>query len=272
MRASVRVGSEAHKKLFCQFFIESHVVFDPAAIAWPRLQEEDLARLRSLPFWEQAVTTERQTALTIQAWAAHESDPLLQRAIALQGVEEQRHAALLEGFVAHYGLAVLSAASPQGPGDAEWAFLRTGYSECFDAFFTFALFAIARDSGFFPSALVQLFEPIMQEEARHILFFVNWEAYRQARQPWWRRPRQLWRGAYGRGAQMWYRLRMAQGLRQSGDFTVKGHQALPTALSPRQFLQLCLDENARRLGLYDTRLLRPRLAPTLARALCHVLP
>jgi hypothetical protein len=146
-----------------------------------------------------------------------------------------------------------------------------GYSECFDAFFTFALFALARDAGFFPPELVAVFEPIMQEEARHILFFVNWEAYFRAGHTWWQRPRHLWRGAAGRGAQMWYRLRMARGLRHQGDFTLKGHQALPHTMSPRQFLELCLHENDRRLGGYDSRLLRPRLVPGLAKALCRVL-
>ena len=53
---------------------------------------------------------------------------------------------------------------------------------------------------------------------------------------------------------------------------MKAHQKITTEITPRRFLELCLTENARRLDRYDTRLLRPRLVPTLAKALCRVLP
>lgn len=271
MARALVVGSQEHKELFCHFFTETHLTFDPVRMAWPELDAESLARLRGLPMWTEAIETERQATCTIQAWTPCETDPLIRDAVALQGAEEARHAALIQALTTQYGMPVPPPKTLQPPADPEWAFRCLGYSECFDAFFTLALFAIARDSGFFPKPLVDAFEPVMQEEARHILFFVNWEAYRQAQQPGWQRPRYLWRSALGRTIQVWHRVQGALQARGAKDFTMKGHQAISMDVSPRAFLELCLVENAQRMERYDARLLRPRLVPGIAYALSKVL-
>ena len=50
------------------------------------------------------------------------------------------------------------------------------------------LFRLGERAEIFPPALIQVFETIMQEEARHILFIVNWAAYLRARRPMALRP------------------------------------------------------------------------------------
>ncbi|HEY7322378.1 MAG TPA: ferritin-like domain-containing protein, partial [Candidatus Binatia bacterium] len=60
--------------------------------------------------------------------------------------------------------------------------------------------------------------------------------------------------------------------RTNKNFTMQAHQEITKEFTPRRFLDLCLAENARRLDCYDARLVRPRLVPTLARALCRILP
>lgn len=267
---ALRIGSTAHKELFCRSFIETHIPYEVSSLSWPELDDLSLARLRALPFWHEAIATERATAAKVQAQARQEPDPLVREAIALQGYEEARHSALLEAMMTRYQLAAIPGQQEPLPADIEWAFLRTEYGECFDSFFAFGLFAVARDSGFFPPALVTLFEPIMQEEARHILFFVNWVAYRRSQLPFWRRPAHIGRCLWSMAIQAWSRIQTARGVGE-GDFTLTGHEAIDADISPRHFLHLCLQENERRLGCYDRRLLRPRLVPTIASALYRVL-
>lgn len=264
---TIRVGSEDHKRLFCRTFIDTFDPYKPAVIAWPRLDDAALARLTGLPFWQIAVDTEIEASARMQ-WAADESaDPLIREAIALNAFEERRHKEVLDNMVRHYGIAVVDSPPPPRPFDPEWAFMQTGYGESFDSFFAFGLFRIAQDSGFFPPALVDVFEPVIQEEARHILFFANWVAYMQATRAAWRRPAFAWRRGRALFGKAWNRLRLAKGSDASNrsNMTMKGHESMGISLSPRRFFELCLSENDRRLGRYDQRLLRPTFMPRLVR-------
>jgi hypothetical protein len=216
--------------------------------------------------------TECTGTCIIQSCATLETDPLIREAVTVLAQEEARHAAIIRGLTTRYGIPLPDLPPPKRPVDPEWEFLRFGYSECFDAFFTCALFAIARDSGLVARPLVETFEPVIQEEARHVLFFVNWEGYRQAQRPLWQRPGRVGRGALERVLQAYKRLRIALGARTNKNFTMKAHQQITREITPRRFLELCLAENARRLDRYDARLIRPRLVPTIAKALCRILP
>ena len=270
------IGSEAHKRLFCESFLETHRPFDPADIAWPALDALSLARLKALPVWNEAVRTEAETALKVQTLGAAEPDPVLARAIALQGYEEGRHAALLRLLTQNYGIAVADFPTPRPPANPERAFLSTGYGECLDSFFAFGLFAIGRRSEYFPSALTDIFDPILQEEARHILFIVNWAAYLRARTPALARPYWELRRAATIAGQLLGHARDA--MRVGGEdsesqegFTMNAHDAFGDT-SARDFLELCLSENDRRLTPYDPRLLRPALVPRAVRLVLRILP
>lgn len=270
------IGSEEHKRLFCDSFLETHRPFDPIDIAWPALGALSLARLKALPVWNEAVRTEAETALKVQTLGASEPDPLLARAIALQGYEEGRHAALLRLLTSHYDIAVAEFPPPRQPKDPVRAFLSTGYGECLDSFFAFGLFAIGLRSEYFPTALTDIFDPILQEEARHILFIVNWAAYLAARTPIVVRPFWELRRVGTIAAQILGHVRDAirVGAEESDSqegFTMNAHEAFGD-LSARAFLELCLAENDRRLAPYDARLLRPALVPAAVRFALRVLP
>jgi hypothetical protein len=270
------VGSEEHKQLFCSMFVDTHDPYKPDELAWPSLDAPSLARLRGLPVWEEAVNTERETALRIDSLARTEPDPVLREAIALQAFEEHRHFRLLELLTERYGMPVELRRDPDVPDDPNWAFMRVGYAECFDSFFAFGLFDMARRSGFFPSALVDLFDPVLQEEARHILFFANWKAWRRQRTPAWARPAHTFNSGLAAALQVIARVRLALSLGSAEDaaddnFLLTSQQSFGD-ITPRGFVETCLRENDRRLSPYDERLVRPKLAPTVAHWALRVLP
>jgi hypothetical protein len=287
--AAIQIGSSAHRDLLARFFMDSYVEFVPEQVQWPQLSEESRTRLVTLPFWQEAVATENVTSNTVAAAAALEADPALRKAIELQGFEEGRHARLLQGLTTHYNIRVANP-PPYEPRDLEHDFLFAGFGECFDSFFAFGLFALARESGFFGPELIAVFEPVVQEEARHILFFVNWVKYRRSQLPWWRRPGFSLRCGWIILKQVWSRAKTARTLGGSpadkaagvdpavmggddGDnFTLKSHQELGEDVTLHKLLGLCLRENAARLAPYDARLLRPRLVPALAALMYRILP
>jgi hypothetical protein len=270
----VRVGSWEHRRLYCRVFVESHRPFRAEDIAWPDLDEESLARLRGLPVWNEAARTEAATAVKVQALGKAEKDPVLAEAIALQGYEEQRHAEIIRGLTSRYGIPVRQFGRDAPPHNPTWTFLRTGYGECLDSFFAFGLFDIGRRTEFFAAPLIAIFDEIMQEEARHILFLVNWAADLRARRALPLRPAFDARRAWNIAAQAFDRVRGALAMKGSDDqdgFTMKTHVEL-SDFSLRSFLDLCLSENERRLVPYDERLLRPMLVPATVRVLRHFVP
>ena len=272
----LQIGSAEHRDLFCRSFVETHVRFRPEEIRWPDLDRESLARLKALPVWNEAVRTESETALKVQTLGKVETDPVLAEAISLQGYEEGRHASVIRLLTRHYGISVDPFPEPVPPADPVGAFLSTGYGECMDSFFAFGLFAIGKRSHFFPDALIDIFEPIMQEEARHILFLVNWAAYLRARASFLGKPAFDFRRTVKIGQQVLDHVRHATRMGKSGEnqqegFTMTSHDSFGD-FSLRSFFELCLSENDRRLSLYDSRLLRPKLVPASVRFALRVLP
>jgi len=264
---SIRVGSDAHKDLFCRTLLDTFNPYKPAVIDWPELDASARDRLVSLPIWDIAVQTEGRARLNVATYAATAPDPLLRKAIELNAFEEGRHKHVLSNLVAAYGIALAPEPEYVVQGDPEWAFMVTGYSECIDSFFAFGLFETAKRSGFFPEALVDTFEPVIQEEARHILFFVNWAAWHRRTMPLWRRPffelkvLAVWLFL------IWERIGIARNVGsgvQDNNFTVTGAKSVGEDINVAQLIDLCLAENARRMGLYDGRLLRPFAVPALA--------
>ncbi|MEJ0028636.1 MAG: hypothetical protein WDN01_21640 [Rhizomicrobium sp.] len=266
----IRYGSDEHKRLFCKTLLDTFNPYRPAVIDWPKLDDATKGRITALPIWDIAVQTENRAGLNVCTYAEGIADPLLRKAVELNGFEERRHRYVLSNLVEAYGIKLAPEPAYPRPKDPEWAFLVTGYSECIDSFFAFGLFETAKSSGFFPAELVDTFEPVVQEEGRHILFFVNWVAWHRRNMPLWRRP--------------WFELKVlavwiflvyerigiasdVSNGQQDNNFTVNGASQLGgDDIDVFKLMDTCLVENDRRLGGYDPRLKRPRFVPFMIRA------
>jgi hypothetical protein len=271
----IRLGSADHLKLACKTLLETFNPYRPAVIDWPKLAPDTQKLITSLPIWDIAVQTENRAGVWVSSYAAAAREPLLRQAIELNAFEERRHRHVLANLVEAYGIKLAPEPVYPPPRDPEWAFVQVGYSECIDSFFAFGLFESARRTGFFPPELVETFEPVVHEEGRHILFFVNWIAWHRRNMAWWRRPRFEVKVVLIWAYLVLERIGIASNIgdgEQESNFTVNGAEKLGVELSPAELLDICLSENDRRLGVYDSRLLRPTLVPFMVRLIRRFLP
>jgi hypothetical protein len=275
---ALRAGSREHLHETCRMFRETFNPYRPAVINWPKLSPEMLQRLTSLPIWDIAVHTEGRARLRFARYAATLQSSEMRDAVMLNAWEENRHKQVLGSLVEAYGIALGPEPSYRAPRDPEWMYLVTGYCECIDSFFAFGLFELARRSSFFPAELVETFEPVIQEECRHILLFANLVAWQRASLPWWRRIAFECRVAAAWVYIAWERLVLARSMKAKGmgtgqdsNFTASAAQAIaPVDIGVRDLMALCLQENDRRFAGYDGRLSRPTTVPNLARTLLFI--
>jgi hypothetical protein len=265
----MHIGSEEHKQLFCRTFIDGHRVYEPSDMAWPELDDVSLARLRAIPIWTMALEVELGAGAMLAGFAKTEPDPLVRQALELQGFEEARHGRILKYMVDRYGLH----ADPKKIDDAPTraGFIDFGYNECVDSFAGFGIFELARRARVLPDSLTSQFARVLHEEARHIVFFINWVA--------WDRHRRGCRGAmqavpalinYGSAIAR----RIKGGAEMSGGAQPAQTNEGPVLdlftdvlsdLTPAKFVRACVEENDRYMSEFDPRLLRPRVIPTLAK-------
>ncbi|HZX68154.1 MAG TPA: hypothetical protein VFE70_04675 [Candidatus Elarobacter sp.] len=262
----MQVGTPQHRELFCRTFIETHVAFEPAELPWPHLEGVDLARLRAFPFWRYARSIEQRAGRMVTAFAKTVDDPLIRAAVALQGQEETRHGRLMEHAIARYGIDAPPLTIADAPVSPE-EFAIFGFGECTDSFVGFGAIAMARKKKILPDALLDVFDGVMYEEARHIVFFMNWWRYEEAR---------AGRSNYFANTvkALGYHFRAAMG-------TITGATDLPpmpelddpdlaaivAGITPASFLETALTENRRMLARLHPDLLKPQVMPAIATAL-----
>ena len=131
--------------------------------------------------------TEGNASLRVLSYAKTIADPLLREAVEIDGFEETRHKQVLSNLVAglrHPTCAGtrIPAAETSGVGVPACRLLRMRRH-----LLRLRPVRACQAVGLFPPELVDTFEPVVQEEGRHIIFFVNWVAWHRRNLPLWRR-------------------------------------------------------------------------------------
>jgi hypothetical protein len=264
---TIKVGSEIHKEQFCRQFLETHELYDRAVLPWPDLDETQLERLRSVPFWQEVYHTERRAGAIVAAFTPMVEDPLVREAVALQGVEEARHAQLLRVMIDRYRLDATEQPLETLPANLETAFIDFGFGECMDSFLGFGAFKTARQSAFLPEDMFEIFDVLMHEETWHIVFFINYMAWREIRRGRGASPMRALTSAwyYGRAlSRLLGMVRRGKDTNDGKDFAITEANMFLEGFSFRQFVEDCYRENGRRMSAFDPNLLQPRLLPAIA--------
>jgi hypothetical protein len=263
----MQIGSEEHKRLFCETFIASHNRYEPKDLPWPQLDDVSLARLRAIPIWTMALDIEISAGSMLEGFSKTENDLLVRDALALQGYEESRHGRMLGEMIRHYGLTVQVKEPTKDP--TRRAFVHFGYDECVDSFAGFGIFKLAREARILPESLTSLFARVLEEEARHIVFFVNWMAWDRARRGLTPPYMQIVPSLVSYVAAIVRRVQggsaMAAGGNNDGSAAMGLFSDVMRDLTPVKFLRACLTENDRYMRSFDPRLLRPRVIPGLGK-------
>ncbi len=263
----MKLGSQAHKELFCQSFLDSHLDYEPETMPWPELDGVMLERLRGIPFWLEALKTERNAGRMVQAFADTIDDPLIRKAVDLQAQEESRHGRLIRYLIDRYDINIEEPPVTPLPSDIQRAFVNFGFAECLDSFFAFGMFGIARQAQYLPEAFFHIFDPILDEEARHIVFFVNWFTYLQINQGQSFLPLRAFNTLWGYKAALQELLHIFNASGGEGEearFTVAGAGGFMDNLTPDLFFSTCLKENQKRMSQFPIELLQPQLMPQLS--------
>lgn len=263
----IKVGSAAHKALFCEQFLRTHKHYDPDTLPWPDLDAAQLDRLRSVPFWQEVYHTERRAGAIVAAFAPMVQDPMVREAIALQGLEEARHARLIRVMIDRYQLDASEQPIETFPANLETAFIDFGFGECMDSFLGFGAFKTARQSKFLPEEMFEIFDVLMEEETRHIVFFINYMAWRQVQRGRGAAPLRALTSAWYYARAMGRLLGMVRRGKDAGDgkdFAITQANLFLDGFRFRQFVKDCHLENARRMDAFDPELLQPRLLPAIA--------
>ena len=221
-----------------------------------------------MPFWQEVYHTERRAGAIVAAFTPMVQDPLVREAVALQGVEETRHAQLLRVMIDRYGLDATEQPIEQFPAKSGDGVHRFRVRRMHGQLPGLRRFQDCAPVGILARpAMFEIFDVLMHEETRHIVFFHQLHGMAGGAAGTWRRTAArvdvrlvLWPCAQpsaGHGHR-------GKDSNDGKDFAITEANMFLEGFSFRQFVEDCYRENARRMRAFDPDLLQPRLLPAVA--------
>ena len=80
---------------------------------------------------------------------------------------------LTQFLIQHYGIKIFEPSLELLHEKIEPAFIKFCFNECVDSFLAYGIFKHAHLSNFFLETLFTIFDTVLDEEASHIVFFIN---------------------------------------------------------------------------------------------------
>jgi hypothetical protein len=263
----MKPGTNDHRKRVCRTFLESHNPWNAEQFSWPLLDITSQECLRYIPGWTDLFQKKQQLSRVVAAYATTANNALIRDAMALLGQEYQRQTSVLKKFIAAYDIPRTATTTRSANPEPETDFIQGMQRECLDSFWRFGWFGLVQHHHALPTELLDPFDRLLQEEARQLIFFVDWLSYYRARQ----RKRNVDLG----GLPMLWRDRNKI-LKFISAFGLKEDVA-PSPLSPflekstaEEFLNLCLSENQRRMAGVEAAVPQPKLGVATAQVLREV--
>jgi len=118
-----------------------------------------------------------------------------------------------------------------------------------------------------PEPLFEIFDMLMREETRHIVFFVNWMAWQQVakgRVTGWLRGATAARYYCRAIARLVRTIRRGQRANNGRDFSATQAKVFLDGFTFGSFVEACYAEHLRRMKAFDPDLLQPGFLPKLA--------
>ena len=169
--ANFQHGSYQHKKLFCELLTEHPV----SPLTLPALEPETKQRLAELEIWPWVYGQHQRWGSVAQSFSSMEKGTLLQTAIAQMADNELALAQTLKTLCKKNRLGVLVVGN--GTAASATMFRQCNYQGHLNFFLACGLYEVFQQAGYLQSDLLQVWDQMLNIQARHVLFFFNWLAY-----------------------------------------------------------------------------------------------